>query len=138
MRKTLLFFLALVLMCSCEPVKTLPKDEFLAGKRDTLRVMDTKYACYHETWYVEHMKLYRHDYLKVKMGEDLLYLIEDPNCQECKQIRDSIVNSVTQIILSAVDSATAANKTNTEMLKRNISTAIRKLNNIQNSLIDYE
>ena len=139
MRKTILFFLALVLMCSCEPIKTLPKDEFAIGKRDTLRVVDTKYRNFpHEIWYVEHLKIYKHDYLEVKIHPDLLYLIEDPNCSECARIRDSIINSVTQTVVSAIDSATVTNKTNTEMLKKNISTAIRKLNNIQNSLIDYE
>lgn len=139
MRKALLFFLALVLMCSCEPVKTLPKDEFLIGKTDTLRIRDIRYQYGYETWHVKRFKFYKHDYLRLSTSyTDAPYLINDPDCRECKRVRDSIVNSMTYTIISAIDSATVTNQSNTEMLRRNISTAIRKLNKIEKNLVDYE
>ena len=143
MRKIILFFLGLVLMCSCEPVKTLPYENSHIGKTDTLRVRVGKpgekvYPMY-DRIYARHLRIKSHDYLLIHFGgTDTKYMVEDPDCKECARLRDSIANSIAERITVAIDSLAADNKADAETLNKSVSTVIRKLNNIQNSLIDYE
>ena len=143
MRKIILLFLALVLMCSCEPVKTLPYENSHIGKTDTLRVPVGKpgekvYPMY-DRIYAKHLRVKSHDYLLIHFGgTDTKYMVEDPDCKECARLRDSISNSIVERITVAIDSLAADNKADAESLNKSVSTVIRKLNTIQNSLIDYD